>query len=98
MIDDAQRKILQKLVECLGTEVDIQFTQSKELPSLPVNPFSQEESEKSTVAHYLLIATSIDITRIVGTENARRILCFMYNLVNERLFTEIDVGGDRMLV
>lgn len=84
--------ILRKLVECLGNEVDIQFIQRNDLPTLPVNPFREEEAEKSRIAHYLLLAASIDITRIVGAaENARKILCSLYNLVGERLFTETDV-------
>lgn len=84
--------LLKELVEHLSNEVDIQFVQSKELPSLPINPFSREEAEKSRVAHYLLMAASIDIFKIVGeAENARRILCSMYDLVGERLFAEIRV-------
>ncbi len=90
--DEQTIKIIRELVECLGNEMDIQFVPRKDLPPLPVNPFSKDETEKSRTSHYLLIVASIDIYTIVGrAENARKILCSLYNLVGEKLFKETRI-------
>ena len=82
---------LRALVECLGDEVDIQFVDRPDLPPIPIDPMSSKISAQNRTAHYLLLAASIDIGRIVGeAENARRILSIMHSLAGDRLFEEID--------
>jgi len=82
---------LKALVECVGDEVDVQFADRPDLPTIPIEPTSSDISAKNRTAHYLLLAASIDIGRIVGeAENARRTLSMMHSLTGDRLFEEID--------
>jgi len=91
LLSDYNVATLRVLIECIGDEVDIQFVDRPDLPPVPIELANQQVSAKNRTAHYLLLAASIDIGRIVGeAENARRILSKIHSYVGDRLFKETD--------
>jgi len=85
----ATNEVLSLLVEFINKNsnvVDVQWDRRMS-PRLLVNPYSDKYEERQTVAHYLLLATSILDDTVVGyPENARMLMVYLHEAFGSNLF------------
>ena len=74
--------LIREFVEQNSKIVDIQFD-PKLAPKLPIDPYSKSPE----VAHYFLLVASIDEAWVIGrAENARSLMVYLHDKLDEKLF------------
>ena len=82
-------EVVPMLVEFINKNsnvVDVQWDRRMS-PRLLVNPYSEKYEERTTVAHYFLLAASILDDTVVGyPENARMLMVYLHEALGSNLF------------
>ena len=85
----ATGEVVPMLVEFINKNsnvVDVQWDRRMS-PRLLVNPYSEKYEERTTVAHYFLLAASILDDTVVGyPENARMLMVYLHEALGSNLF------------
>jgi hypothetical protein len=77
--------------------VDLQIDPQGQ-PSLPIDPYSADRSERKKIAHYFLLIASVDEGNVVGlADNARKLIVALYSVLKEELYTSDDKGFQEAL-